>query len=97
MRIISRRPLRLFSELHPDSRKQLEAWFYEVRRAHWQNANELSGRFASASILKGGRVIFNICGNRYRLVVWINFERQLVLIRFVGTHLEYDKIDAESI
>jgi mRNA interferase HigB len=60
---------------------------------HW----EIKRLYASASILKGGRVVFNICGNRYRLVVRINYQHQVVFVRFLGTHAEYDAIDAETV
>jgi mRNA interferase HigB len=67
------------------------------RRATWTSPQEIERRYATASVLKGGRVVFNICGNRYRLVVRISFGRQIAYVRFVGTHAEYDAIDAETV
>ena len=97
MRITSRKPLRDFWQQRPDSKTQLTAWFAEAKRADWRSANEIKAQYKSASILKGGRVVFNICGNKYRIVVMINFESQIVYVRFVGTHSDYDKIDAEKV
>lgn len=74
-----------------------EAWHREVRRASWQSPDEIKRQYANASVLKGGRVVFNLCGNHYRLVVWINFPQQIVFVRFIGTHADYDAIDAETV
>jgi mRNA interferase HigB len=97
MRIIARRTLREFWEGHPDSEQQLRAWFAEAKLAEWQNPNEIKQQYGNASILKDGRVVFNVCGNDYRLVVWINYESQTIFIRCIDTHEEYDKINAEEI
>ena len=100
MRVISKQTLRQFWEVSParsDARRALEAWHREARRASWKSPQEVRQRYATASVLKGGRVVFNICGNRYRLVVRINFVQQIAFIRFVGTHAEYDAIDAETV
>ncbi len=97
MRIISNKALREHWEARPDSEEQLKAWYAEARAASWSSPPEVKAKYRSASILKGSRVVFNICGNKYRLVVWINYGSQIVYIRFVGTHKEYDKIDAETI
>lgn len=80
-----------------DAKGPLEAWHYEVRRAHWESPADIKEKFASASILKGSRVVFNIGGNKYRLVTKINYSTKVVFIRFIGTHAEYDQIDAEEI
>jgi len=80
-----------------DSKGSLEAWYHEAKRANWQTANSVKQKYGNASILKNGRVVFNICGNKYRLVVKINYEAQVIYIRFIGTHREYDKINAEEI
>lgn len=93
MRIISRRTLREFWEKYPDSEEQLKAWFAEARDAEWETPNELIEQFGTASILKGGKAVFNICGNKYRLVVWINFDLQIIYIKFIGTHKEYDALE----
>lgn len=97
MRILSRNALRDFWEECPDSEQQLKSWFSEAKEAKWKNPNQVTDQYKSATILKGGRVVFNICGNKYRLVVWINYEFQTAYVRFIGTHKEYDKIDAEEI
>lgn len=100
MRVISKQTLRHFwegSSGRSDARRALEAWHREARRATWRSPQEIKQRYATASVLKGGRVVFNICGNRYRLVVRINFGQQIAYVRFVGTHAEYDAIDAETV
>jgi len=97
MRVIARKALREFCEREPKARDQLEAWFAEVRDAQWATPADLKGKYGNASILKEGRVVFNICGNEFRLVVWINYEFYTIYIRFLGTHAEYDAIDAQSI
>jgi len=97
-RIISKKIIRIFWEQRfPDSKEALESWHAEVRAAQWQNPAEIKAQYRNASILKGSRVVFNICGNKYRVIVKINFSASIVYIRFVGTHKEYDAIDAESI
>lgn len=76
-----------------DSEQPLRSWYQEARQAEWKNPNEVKEQFRSASIVGNNRIVFNICGNKYRLVVKINYAAQWVFIRFVGTHNEYDKID----
>lgn len=97
MRVIAKKILREFWLVHTDSEDQLKTWYKEASKASWSNPVDIKDEYAKASILKGGRVVFNICGNRYRLVVDINYLRQWVFIRFIGTHTEYDKIDANTI
>lgn len=97
MRVIAKRTLREFWELYPDSKQQLMAWYREATKAKWNNPNEIKAQYLSASVLKNSRVVFNICGNKYRIIVEINFRRKWVFIRFVGTHKDYDKIDANNI
>ena len=97
MRVISRKTLREFWEKHNDCEQQLKSWYKEIQKANWINHNELKSEYPSASILKNGRVVFNIKGNKYRLIVKINFDYQIIWIRFVGTHSEYDNIDANNI
>ena len=80
-----------------DSCEPLKAWYHEVKHANWKNPNELKDFYRNASIIGDNRVVFNICGNKYRLVVRINYEAQWVFVRFIGTHSEYDKIDATRI
>ncbi len=97
MRVIAKKILRKFWEKHRDSENQLKTWYKEASKATWTNPSEIKSEYPKASILKAGRVVFNICGNNYRLVVEINYERLWVFIRFIGTHQEYDKIDANKI
>ena len=100
MRVIARKALTQFwasSPKYADARAPLEAWYHEVRRADWSHPADIKEQYRSASILKSGRVVFNIAGNKYRLVVQINFPRQIVYICFVGTHKQYDQIDVETI
>lgn len=97
MRVVAKRTLREFWEINPDSEQQLMVWYHEATKADWENPNEIKLQYASASILKNSRVVFNICGNKYRLIVEINFPRKWVFIRFIGTLKEYDKIEANDI
>lgn len=96
-RIISKKTLRDFWERFPDSEEALKAWHTEAKAAVWQNPADVKAQFGNASILKVSRVVFNICGNKYRLIVKINYPASIVYIRFVGTHKEYDAIDAETV
>ncbi|WP_299015010.1 type II toxin-antitoxin system HigB family toxin [uncultured Polaribacter sp.] len=97
MRIIAKRTLRNFWTKHSDSEQQLTAWYRETEKANWESLNELKKEYPSASILKENRVVFNIKGNNYRLIVKFNLEYQICWIRFIGTHVEYDKINANEI
>lgn len=97
MRVIAKRTLRDFWSNNPDSEQQLLTWYREAIKDNWESPNEIKTKYASASILKNSRVVFNICGNKYRLITEINFPRKWVFIRFIGTHKEYDKIDANTI
>lgn len=97
MRIISKKTLREFWEKHTDSRQQLQSWFQETNNAGWKNPKDIKREYPGASILANNRVVFNIKGNKYRLIVKINYDYHMVWIRFIGTHAEYDKIDANKI
>ena len=97
MRVISKKILREFWENHSDSEQQLKSWFQETSNAEWNSPNDIKIEYPSASILSNNRVVFNIKGNKYRLIVRINYDYKLAWIRFVGTHAEYDKIDANKI
>ncbi|MFH1965347.1 MAG: type II toxin-antitoxin system HigB family toxin [Acidobacteriota bacterium] len=98
-RIIARRTLKDFWERSgcEDAEGPLTAWFKRTEGSKWKNPADIKAEYGSASILKSGRVVFNICGNKYRLVVKIIYEPRLVYIRFIGTHKEYDGIDAETV
>ena len=97
MRILARPTLIAFSKRFPDSKLQLDAWWAEAHRADWSTPAEIKAQYRNASILKGGRVVFNICGNKYRLIVRFDYEKGIGFVRFLGTHKEYDQIDAEGV
>ena len=97
MRIISRRRLVEFWELHPDAEQPLRAWYAEAKKASWNSPAEIKATYRSVSILADNRAIFNIKGNTYRLVVIVEYSQGKMFIRFVGTHAEYDRIDATMI
>jgi len=97
MRIISRRILREFWEKHPDASVPLQTWFHDVERADWNGPADIKAVYRNASFLANNRVVFNIKGNHYRLVVVVVYQHSVVYIRFVGTHEEYDRIDAATI
>jgi mRNA interferase HigB len=80
-----------------DAREPLMAWFRQVKQADWSKSADVKRDVRSASILKDGRAVFNIAGNKYRVVVWINCPYRVVYIRFIGTHRQYDAIDAQNI
>jgi mRNA interferase HigB len=100
MRIIALSTLRKFWESSPSYADSIEpgmAWYRETLRADWSTPNEVKAQYSSASILRDGRAVFNIAGNKYRLVIWINYAYRVVYIRFIGTHKQYDEIDAQTI
>ncbi len=97
VRIIANKILREFWEKHPDCEQQLKSWYKETSKSEWKTPNEIKTEYPSASILEGNRICFNIKGNQYRLIVKINYDYQMVWIRFIGTHGEYDKIDVNEI
>ena len=97
MRIISKKTLKNFWEQEPAAKSALEAWHAEAKSAEWSSPADVKANYGAASILRDGRVVFNIGGNKYRLVVWINYDFFTVYVRFVGTHKEYDEIDAQTI
>lgn len=97
MRIIAKRTLRTFWTRHPRARGPLEAWHQEVAQADWMSPSAVKDHFRSASMVQGNRVVFNIAGNQYRLVVKINYPYRIVYIRFIGTHADYDAIDVSTV
>jgi mRNA interferase HigB len=99
MRIISVGSLKAFWEAHGhrDSEQALRSWIRVVKAPDWADPPAVKRMFVSADILRDGRVVFDIGGNKYRLIVWINYEYRIVYVRFVGTHRDYDKIDAQSV
>ena len=97
MRIIAKRPLREFWERHPDAEEPLLAWYREVEQEDWDTPAKVKAKYRNASIVGDNRVVFNIKGNDYRLVVKINYPFRIVYIRFVGTHAAYDRINVEEV
>ena len=97
MRIIAKRALREFWERHPDAREPLLAWYREVEQEDWDTPAKVKAKYRRASIVGGSRVVFNIKGNDYRLVVRVLYAYRVVYVRFVGTHAEYDAIDVEEV
>ena len=97
MRVIAKKVLRDFWEKHTDSEQQLKSWYNEASKENWNSPADIKKDYPSASILENNRVVFNIKGNHYRLIVRINYNYGQVWIRFIGTHAEYDKIDATRI
>lgn len=97
MRIIAKSTLRAFWIQHPDAEESLLAWYREAQKADWDRPEKIKEKYRSASFLGRNRVVFNIKGNKYRLVVKIKYEKQLVFVRFVGTHTDYDAINVEEV
>jgi mRNA interferase HigB len=96
-RIFSKGTLREFWETYSDSEQYLKTWYDTAMNSDWKTPNDVKQTYANASILKNSRIVFNIKGNSYRLVVKFNFEKQWIFSRFIGTHAEYDEIDADNI
>lgn len=97
MRVVAKKILRDFWGKYSDSEEQLKTWYKEAAKAKWSNPNDIKNEYPKASILKSGRVVFNICGNKYRLIIQINYLRQWVFVRFIGSHNDYNNIDANTI
>lgn len=97
MRVIALKALRDFREKHPQAEVPLRAWHAIVSRADWRSPADVKGAYRAASFLGGNRVVFNIKGNEFRLVVAVHYNRGLIFIRFVGTHQQYDRINAKDI
>lgn len=96
-RIFSKSTLREYWEKHPETEQYLKTWYDTAMNSNWKNPNDVKQTYATASILKNERIVFNIKGNSFRLIVKLNFEKQWIFVRFIGTHSEYDKIDANTI
>ena len=100
MRIIALSTLKAFWEENPkyqDAKESTLAWYRHVLHADWRSPTQVRQDFGNARILKDGRTVFNIAVNKYQLIVWINYTYRDVYIRFIGTHMQYDKIDAQTI
>ena len=97
MRIIAKKALREFWELNPDSEEPLLAWYREAQKEDWDTPAKVKEKYRSASVIGDSRVVFNIKGNDYRLIAHVQYQASVLMIRFFGTHAEYDKIDAETV
>ena len=100
VRIIALSTLKAFisrSTMYADAREPVMAWYRQVRGADWATPADVKRAIRSASILKDGRAVFNIAGNEYRIVVWNNYPYRVVYVRFIGTHRQYDRIDAQTV
>lgn len=97
VRVFNRSTVKVFADAHADARQALFAWFAELEQASWSGPGDVKTAYPSASFLAGNRIVFNIKGNKYRVVVAVKYEFFAVYIRFIGTHAEYDKIDAATI
>ncbi|MBD8524606.1 type II toxin-antitoxin system HigB family toxin [Pseudoxanthomonas sp. CAU 1598] len=97
MKVVAVSTLRSFWESHPDSEQPLKAWYDEAKHAEWATPQDIRDRYASASFVGRNRVVFNIKGNDYRLIVAVAYRFQAVYIKFIGTHAEYDRIDAATV
>ncbi|MBW8877699.1 MAG: type II toxin-antitoxin system HigB family toxin [Acidobacteria bacterium] len=100
MRVIALSTLKAFWEGNPacvDAKEPILAWYRHAVKADWASPTEVKAEFGRASILRDGRVVFNIAGNKYRLVVWINYVNRIVYVRFLGTHAQYDRVDAQTV
>ena len=100
MRVIAVSTLKAFWTNHPhyaDAEAPTLAWYRDVLKADWSKPSDVKSQFRSASILQDGRVVFNVAGNKYRIVTWINYPYRIVYVRFIGTHRQYDSIDAQII
>ena len=96
-RIFAKSTLKKFWEKHPDSEQYLKTWYDTALNSAWKSPVDIKQSYTTASILKEGRIVFNIKGNAYRMIVKFNFEKQWAFIRFIGTHKEYDKVNANNI
>lgn len=97
MRIITKRRLQAFWERHPDAEGPLQIWYDQVSKDDWERPTQVRERYANARIIGNQRLVFNIKGNHYRLVIEVNYQHGKVYIRFIGTHAQYDRINAEEV
>ena len=97
VRVIAVATLRAFWQKHPDAEQPLKAWFEEATKASWSQPSDIKAQYRSASVLKNRRVVFNIKGNEYRLIVAIAYRLQVVYVKFIGTHTEYNAVDADNV
>ena len=97
MRVIAVKNLRDFWEIHPSAEAPLKAWLDDAKAANWRSPADIKARYANASVLKSRRVVFNVKGNDYRLIAAVAYQFEAIYIKFVGTHSQYDAIDADTV
>jgi mRNA interferase HigB len=97
MRLVGKSVLDAFRKKYPDCEQALRAWHAEIKNARWTSPHEVKAKYGSASIVGGNRVVFNVCGNKYRLVVKFNYGMGIAQVRYMGTHAEYDRINVETV
>ena len=97
MRIIAVKTLKLYAKRKKEAEQSLLSWYQEASKANWEKPNDLKQQFANASVISSKRVVFNIHGSKYRLIVDIEYYLQIIFIVWIGTHKEYDKIDAKKV
>lgn len=97
MRVISRKILREYGDDNPEAKSPLDSWYHEAKSADWKTPADIKEKYRNASFVHDNKVIFNIAGNKFRLVVRLNYEAHIVYIRFIGTHAQYDKIKVEEV
>ena len=97
MRVLSRKSLRQFWDKHQDAREPLQAWYADVKHANWKRPSDIKATYQTASFISNNRIVFNIKGNKYRIIVVVEYRFGMVFIRFIGTHQEYDRINPETI
>ena len=97
MRVVAKRTLRIYWERKPRAEQPLKAWYAIATKADWATPADVKAAYGNASIVGGDRVVFNIGGNRYRLIVRFDYANRIGFVRFVGTHAEYDAVDAASV
>ena len=97
MRIIAKRTLRVFWKIEPGAEQALKAWYAIAAKANWSSPTDVKTAYGNASIVGNDRIVFNIGGNRYRLIVRFDYRHRIGFVRFVGTHAEYDAVDASRV
>lgn len=97
MRVIATKTIRQYWEKHPQTEQSLKAWLQEVEQSNWESPQALKLKYRNASVLSGKRVVFNIKGNQYRLIVDIEYRLKIVFVVWFGTHAEYDLIDSKTV
>jgi mRNA interferase HigB len=97
MRVIAKRTLREFWMLHAEAEQPLKAWYDEARKANWLQPSDIKTMYRSASFVANNRIVFNIGGNKYRLVTAVDYRRHALFIKFIGTHADYNKVNVETV